>query len=136
VRGRSSSGREQVSVIMQQMQRIRTAVLATMLVAGSACAARSPSIGDLAYNPGRYYDRDVSIEGTVTSSWGIPLVPLKLYRVGDGTGEVTVVSDSQRVPPRGARVRVRGRVTEFAQLGGSSIGMHLREKSLHVLGRD
>lgn len=120
---------------MQQMQRVRTALLVLVLVAAAACAVRSPSIGDLAYNPGRYYDKDVRIEGVVTSSWGIPLVPLKVYKIGDSTGEVTVVSDSQRVPPRGAHVRVRGRVTEFAQFGGSSVGMHIREKDLDVLGR-
>jgi hypothetical protein len=109
---------------------------ALVLLAAAACAVRSPSIGDLQYNPGRYYDRDVSVEGIVTSAWGIPLVPLKLYKVGDSSGEITVVSDSQHVPPRGARVRVRGRVTQFATLGGSSLGMHLREKSLKVLRRD
>lgn len=116
--------------------KIRTALMAALLVAAAACAVRSPSIADLTYNPGRYYDRDVSIEGTVTSSWGIPLVPLKLYKVGDGTGEVTVVSDSPHAPPRGAHVRVRGRVAEFAHLGGGSIGMHVREKSLRILRRD
>lgn len=101
----------------------------------SACAIRSPSIADLNYNPGRYYNRSVSIEGEVTSSWGIPLVPFKLYRVADGTGEITVVSDGIRVPPRGARVRVRGRVTELGAFGGRSVGMHLREESLHVMRR-
>ena len=120
---------------MPHSLKLRTTLMAALLVA-AACAVRSPSIADLTYNPGRYYDRDVDIEGTVTTSWGIPLVPLKLYKVGDGTGEVTVVSDSQNAPPRGARVRVRGRVAEFAHLGGGSIGMHVREKSLHILRRD
>jgi hypothetical protein len=109
-------------------------VVAAALVV-SACAIRSPSIADLNYNPGRYYNRSVSIEGEVTSSWGIPLVPFKLYRVADGTGEITVVSDGSRVPPRGARVRVRGRVTELGIFGGRSVGMHLREESLHVMRR-
>ena len=104
------------------------------VVALAACAVRSPSIADLTRNPGRYYDRSVSVEGRVASSWGIPLVPWKLYKIGDGTGEITVVSDDGRVPPRGARVRVRGRITEFGTFGGRSIGMHLKEESLHVMG--
>jgi hypothetical protein len=107
------------------------ALLATLALA-SACALRSPSIADLRNDPGRYFDRSVQVEGVVTTSWGLPLVPLKMYRVGDGSAEITVVSNAGRVPPRGARVRVRGRVTEFGTLGGLSLGMHLREQSLHV----
>jgi hypothetical protein len=111
-------------------------VLVTFAVlATAACAMRSPSIADLQYNPGRYYNRSVSVEGVVTSSWGVPLVPFKVYKIGDATGEVTVVSDSNRVPPRGARVRVKGKVTEFGTFGGRALGFHLREQSLRVLRR-
>jgi hypothetical protein len=63
----------------------------------------------------------------------VPLVPLKIYRVGDSSGEITVVSETGRVPPRGARVRVKGRVAQFGTFGGRQIGMHLRESSLRVL---
>ena len=57
-------------------------------------------------------------------------MPFRLYRLDDGTGEVTVVSRGGRVPARGARVRVKGRVNEFATLGGRSIGLHLEETDL------
>ena len=120
---------------MQHLHRALLAVIAAAALTGAACAVRSPSIADLQQNPGRYYDRSVSVEGNVTSSWDVPLVPLKVYRVGDSSGEMTVVSDGQRVPPRGARVRVKGRVTEFGTFGGRSVGMHLRERSLHVMRR-
>ena len=101
----------------------------------AACATRSPNIGDLQYNPGRYYDRTVRVEGVVSSAWGVPFMPMKIYRIADPTGEVTVVSQADRVPPRGARVRVTGRVEEFATFGGRSIGMHIQERSLRVLRR-
>jgi len=118
---------------MQHLQRATLALTAALAVLAAACAVRSPSIADLQQNPGRYYDRSVSVEGNVTSSWDVPLVPLKIYRVGDSTGEITVVSETGRVPPRGARVRVKGRVTQFGTFGGRQIGMHLRESSLRVL---
>jgi hypothetical protein len=86
-------------------------------------------------NPGRYVDKNVTVRGTVTTSWGIPLVPLKMYQVDDGTGEILVVSDNVRIPARGARVRVTGKVGEFAVLGGRSIGLHLRERDLDYTGR-
>ncbi|HEX6323840.1 MAG TPA: hypothetical protein VFZ36_08950 [Vicinamibacterales bacterium] len=82
------------------------------------------------FNPGRYVDRDISIEGVVTESWGIPLVPYKLYKVDDGTGEITVVSNDDRVPSKGARVRVRGELKDVATLGGRSLGLHLQQKDL------
>jgi hypothetical protein len=99
-----------------------------------ACASGA-SVGQLKTNPGRYVDKNVTVSGTVTSSWGIPLVPFKMYQVDDGTGEILVVSDDERVPSRGARVKVTGRVSEFAMFGGRSIGLHLRERHLDYSGR-
>jgi hypothetical protein len=106
-------------------------VLAAMLA--GACATSSPSIRQVQVNPGRYADHTVSVEGVVTTSWGIPLVPFKMFRVSDGTGEMLVISDDNRTPGKGARVRVRGEVNEFAVVGGRSFGLHLREKSIKYL---
>ena len=76
----------------------------------------------------------MTVDGVVTSSWGVPLVPFKLYKVDDGTGEVTVVSQDGRAPTKGARVSVKGRVSEFATFGGQSIGLHLRQENLKFRG--
>jgi hypothetical protein len=120
---------------MQTFRRVaRAGLVAGMLVSVSACAVRSPSIGDIRYNPGRYYNRTVTVEGTVSSAWGVPLVPFQIFKITDPTGELTVVSQERRVPPKGARVRVRGRVEELGAFGGRSIGTHIRETDLKVLG--
>jgi hypothetical protein len=108
-----------------------TALLLLSLTLGG-CGLRSASIAEVRANPGRYQNRTVRIEGIVTSSFGLPLVPFKLYRVDDGTGEVTVVSQNTRTPTRGARVRVKGEVDDVAVLGGQALGLHLRERSLSV----
>ena len=102
--------------------------LAASLV--SACAARSADIGEVKMNPGRYVDKTVSVEGVVTESWGLPLVPYKLYKVDDGTGEITIVANDDRVPTKGARVRVRGEVQNVATFGGRALGLHLRQRDL------
>lgn len=112
-----------------------TATLVGALMTAAACATRSPNIADIKYNPGRYYNRTVSVEGVVSRAWGVPLVPFKVYKIQDATGEVTVISESGRVPPPGARVQVRGKVEELATLGSRSIGLHIREDHLRVLGR-
>ncbi len=71
----------------------RAAVVASLVMMTSACALTTgrPTVRELKYNPGRYHDRKFAIDGIVTSSWGLPLVPFKLYKVDDGTGEVTVM---------------------------------------------
>jgi hypothetical protein len=116
------------------MARISSRIIAllalTFMLSGCALAVRRPSVAELKYNPGRYENKTVSIDGVVTSSWGVPLVPLKFYRVDDGTGEVTVISQSGRVPTRGAHVRVKGKVDDVATLGGQSIGLHIRQTDL------
>ena len=113
------------------MRAVAVLALAT-LTASCAVALRSPSIAELQHNPSRYHDHSVNIHGVVTSSWGIPLLPFQLYKVDDGTGEVTVVSQSARTPTRGARVQVRGRVDELAVVGGQAVGLHLREEHMAV----
>jgi hypothetical protein len=103
--------------------------LALSLLAGCALSGH-PRINDIKYNPGRYQNRTVTVDGVVTSSWGVPLVPVKLYKVDDGTGEVTVVAHNGRAPSKGSHVSVKGRVNDFAVFGGSSIGLHLEQEHL------
>ena len=110
------------------------APLALALAVLAACATAHPKIAEIKYDPGRYQNRSVTVDGVVTSSWGVPLVPFKLYKVDDGTGEVTVVSQDGRAPTKGARVSVKGRVNEFATFGGQSVGLHLRQESLKFKG--
>ena len=118
------------------MTRSARFVAAALFAVFTAACASGASVGQLKTNPGRYVDKDVTVRGTVTSSWGIPLVPLKMYQVDDGTGEILVVSDhDERIPSRGARVKVTGKVSEFAVFGGRSIGLHLRASDLDYSGR-
>jgi hypothetical protein len=101
-------------------------------VSGCALSLRNPNIADLQRHPGRYQDHSVSVSGVVTSSWGVPLVPFRFYKVADDTGEVTVLSQGLRIPAAGERVRVKGRVQEVAVLGGRPLGLHLKEEDLYV----
>ena len=109
------------------IKKLAPLALALGVLAGCALTTH-PRIADLKYNPSRYQNRSVTVNGVVTSSWGIPMVPFKLYKVDDGTGEVTVVAADGRIPTRGARVSVRGRVNEVATFGGQAIGLHLQQE--------
>ena len=100
---------------------IVSAVLAT------GCAARGVRIAELKDRPDKYDRKTVKVEGVVTRSWGIPLVPYQLYDVDDGSGKITVLSRAGRSPHTGARVQVKGKINELGVFGGRSIGLHLQE---------
>ena len=107
------------------------ALVSVLLLAG--CAARGVRVAELKDEPGRYATKSVSVNGVVTSSWGIPLVPFQLYNVDDGSGEITVLARSGRgAPARGTKVQVKGKITEFAVFGGRSVGLHLQEEDRKV----
>jgi DNA/RNA endonuclease YhcR with UshA esterase domain len=107
----------------------------SLALALSACAVtlRNPDIADVKQNAGHYSDRTVTVDGRVTSSWGVPLVPFKLYKVDDGTGEITVLSrGGNRTPSNGSRVKVKGVVRDVAMFNGTPLGLHLEEKDLDI----
>jgi len=111
------------------MIRFAPLALAVSLLAGCALSGH-PRINEIKYNPARYQNRTVTVDGVVTSSWGLPLLPVKLYKVDDGTGEVTVVAHNGRVPAKGSRVSVKGRVNDVANFGGQALGLHLEQEQL------
>ena len=116
---------------MTKMSRVLSvALLSTVMAAG--CAARGVRVAELRDRPDKYERKTVSVEGVVTSSWGIPLVPYQLYKVDDGSGEITVLSRSSRSPHTGSRVRVKGTVNELGVFGGRSIGLHLQENDRKI----
>lgn len=107
----------------------------SLALALSACAGtlRNPDIADVKQNAGAYSDRTVTVDGTVTSSWGVPLLPFKMYKVDDGTGEITVLSrGGNRTPSRGSRVKVKGVVRDIAMFNGLPLGLHLEERDLDI----
>jgi hypothetical protein len=112
------------------MARLIAPLTLALMLSGCAMALRNPSVAELKYNPGRYQNKTVAISGVVTSSWGIPLVPFKLYKVDDGTGELTVVAQNGRIPTKGSRVRVKGRVNDVATFGGQAVGLHLEQTGI------
>lgn len=104
------------------------------LVVSAGCAASARSIADIKDDPGRYGNRQVEVTGRVTSAWNIPLIPYKLYKIDDGTAEITVISQ-RNSPARGALVRVRGPVKEVASFGANSLGLHIEERNRNTLRR-
>lgn len=121
---------------MTKLSRIFSVALVSAVLAGG-CAARGVRIAELKDRPDKYERKTVSVEGVVTRSFGAGflgnIVPFQGYTIDDGSGEITVLSRSSRVPPRtGARVKVKGQVNELGVFGGRSIGLHLQENNRKV----
>jgi len=107
-------------------------LLPVLLVAILIVACEKRTIADIQADPSRYQNKDVSIEGTVTNSFGA--FGPGAYEVDDGTGRMWVVAERGGVPSQGARVRVTGRVNTGVTFGGRSFGLVLRESSRNARG--
>ena len=117
---------------MTNGSRLSVALLSALLITG--CAARGVKIADLQDRPDKYDHKTVAVNGVVTTSWGIPLVPYQLYKVDDGSGEITVLARSGRAPRKGARVEVKGQLNELGSFGGQSVGLHIEERDRKTKG--
>ena len=98
-------------------------VLLTMLLL-AGCPPRV-SIADINRDPGRYLDRDISIAGRVSNSFGA--MGTGAYEIDDGTGRMWVYSQNFGVPGNGAKIAVTGRITQGFAIGGRSFAVILRE---------
>lgn len=110
---------------MKRALRLAIVILGVAFFVGCATGVR---IADLQNRPDHYHNRNVTVNGVVTSSFGVPLVPFQMYKVDDGTGEITVLSRANRAPRKGSRVKVTGRLNDFATFGGNSVGLHIEER--------
>ncbi|MBZ5652472.1 MAG: hypothetical protein LAO18_18550 [Acidobacteriia bacterium] len=102
--------------------------LALLLMAGTLVLAGCPtrtSIERINRDPGRYAGREVAIGGRVSNSFG--LLGSGVFQVEDGTGQIWVFSQRYGVPSNGAKVGVRGTVSQGFSFGGRSYAVILKE---------
>jgi hypothetical protein len=97
-------------------------VIAVALVTLSGCA--TTKINRLLADPHHYRNREVHVEGTVTNVIGA--LNTGVYQVQDDTGKIYVIS-GRGIPPKGARVKVHGSLTEGFNIMGRSFGTVIRE---------
>ncbi|HYO81482.1 MAG TPA: hypothetical protein VES20_08785 [Bryobacteraceae bacterium] len=114
---------------------MKAALIATILsLTALLTGCGSTRIARILAEPSRYQNRNVTVEGRVTTAFGANLPGLNLpglYQVEDGTGKIYVVS-TRGVPTKDARVRVKGTVTPGLSLGGRSFGTAIRAKDFDV----
>lgn len=82
------------------------------------------SINKINGDPGRYSNKKVTIEGTVTDSYGV--LGEGAYEIDDGTGRIWVIAE-RAVPARGSRVEAKGHVITGFVYRGRNLAAALRE---------
>jgi hypothetical protein len=120
---------------MMKMKRVKMrAKLMPALLLGCVClllvACEETTIGKINEDPGRYANKEVSLRGAVSNSFG--LLGQGAYELDDGTGKMWVLVEKGGVPSKGARVRTVGRVVGSATFAGRNFGTALREKKHRV----
>lgn len=111
----------------------KTILLSLVLLTGvflTACPKRV-SIADIEANPGRYYDKDVAVAGTVQNSYGVSIPIISngsggIYKVDDGTGSIWVMT-RRSVPSKGARLGIKGKIQNGVNYNGKNYGLVLME---------
>lgn len=98
-------------------------VVVTMLLL-AACPPRV-SVADINRDPGRYANRDISVAGRVSNSFGA--MGTGVYEIDDGSGTLWVYSQNYGVPGNGSKVAVTGRISQGFSFGGRSFAVVLRE---------
>src|ERR1041384_312269 len=86
------------------MRSLPARLLLTALFVGllSCAAYANTTINKINADPGRYQNKKVTIEGTVTDSYGAWREGA--YEIDDGTGRIWVVSSDRIVPAKGAHI--------------------------------
>ena len=89
-----------------------------VLAVGCKGIGGTTSVKTLLDDPGLYDKKTVRVAGDVGPSMG--LLNYGAYQLDDGTGTITVVTQSNGAPRQGAKVAVEGEFRSAYTLGGSS----------------
>jgi hypothetical protein len=98
--------------------------IALMSLALTACPERI-RISDINRDPGRFYDKEVTVAGKVVRSYGA--VQAGVYEIDDGTGTLWIATEKYGVPSKDKYVGVTGKVVPGVTWGGHSYGNGMRE---------
>jgi hypothetical protein len=100
------------------------AVLVGIVLLLAGCPEQT-SIGHINSDPGAFMNKEVTVAGTVTHSFG--LLGNGVYEVNDGTGSIWILSQGYGVPSDGAKVGVTGTVIPTVEFGGKNYATGIRE---------
>ncbi|HMG35943.1 MAG TPA: hypothetical protein VKM94_18555 [Blastocatellia bacterium] len=109
---------------MQRGRIVFGAALALVSIALTACPDRI-RIGDISHDPGRYYNREVTVVGRVVRSYGA--AGTGVYEIDDGTGTLWIATERYGVPTKDTYIGVTGKVMPGVTWAGRNYGNGMYE---------
>jgi hypothetical protein len=97
-------------------------VICSLILAG--CPTRT-SIEKINRDPARFANREVTIAGQVTNSFGA--LGSGVFQVDDGSGTMWVFSQNYGVPGNGAKVAVTGVISQGFSFGGRTFAIVMKQ---------
>lgn len=85
-------------------------------------------IGEVRQSAPSLEGHNVRVKGKVVDTTQLPFVGTRFYKIQDGTGELWVTT-KDALPAMGETLVVSGELHNAAVLGGSSMGIQIREYS-------
>ena len=100
-------------------------VVVVLALLSSAGCKTYTSIADINRDPSRFADKEITISGQASDSFGV--MGQGMFQVDDGTGRIWVISQNFGIPGNGAKVAVTGRVQQGISFGGRNFGTVLMQ---------
>jgi hypothetical protein len=100
-------------------------IVVVLAVLSAAGCNTNTSIADINRDPARFANKDITISGQASDSFGA--MGNGIFQVDDGTGRIWVVSQNFGIPGNGAKVTVTGRVQQGISFGGRNYGTVLMQ---------
>ena len=106
-------------------KRIFLSIFIAVLALGAAGCPERKRIGDITADPGRYYDKEVTVAGRVVRSYGA--LGQGVYEIDDGTGRMWVFTEKYGVPSKDTYIGVTGKVMPGLTWSGRNYGNGMHE---------
>lgn len=114
------------TMVRRSRTRIAVATLGLALAALAGCKGGTTPIQTLLDDPGKYDHQTVRVHGTVGRSVGV--LGYGAYQIDDGTGTLTVVTQSGGAPREGAEVGVEGEFRSAFTLGTQTLAVVIEKE--------
>jgi hypothetical protein len=111
-------------MIMKRNRIVLGVSIALLSIALTGCPERK-RIADINSDPGRFFDKEVTVVGRVTRSYGA--LGTGVFEIDDGTGRMWVFSEKYGVPSKDTYVGVSGKVIPGLTYNGRNYGTGMRE---------